>query len=114
MDRFEFLMVLLSIIIGLGISELLTNVAIQIRARKSTRGFWVHSGVVVLLFLSFLQLWWESWELRTVEVWTFPALLMMLAAPAALFVISHLVYPDKIEDADLEEYYFRNTRVCGR
>lgn len=52
MDRFEFLMVLLSIIVGLGISEILTNVARQIRARKSVQGFWVHSGVVVMLTLN--------------------------------------------------------------
>lgn len=52
MDRFEFLMVLLSIIIGLGVSEILTNVAKHIRARKSVRGFWVHSGVVVMLTLN--------------------------------------------------------------
>lgn len=111
MDRFEFLMVLMSIIIGLGISELLTNVARQIKARKTSRPFWVHSGFVILMFLAFLQIWWEAWELRSVEVWTFPALLMMLAAPAGLFVISHVMYPDVIEGADLEDYYFRNSRV---
>ncbi len=111
MDRFEFLMVLLSIIVGLGISELLTNVARQIRARQTCRPFWVHSGVVVLLFLAFLQIWWESWGLRSVEIWTFPALLLMLAGPAGLFVISHLIYPDEIEGADLESYYFKNARV---
>ena len=111
MDRFEFLMVLMSIIIGLGLSELLTNVARQIRARKTSRPFWVHSGVVILMFLAFLQIWWEAWDLRVIEVWTFPALLMMLAAPAGLFVISHVMYPDVIEDADLEDYYFRNSRV---
>ena len=111
MDRFEFLMVLLSIIIGLGISELLTNVARQIRARKNHRSFWVHSGVVALLFLAFLKMWWESWDLQTVDLWTFQALLLMLAGPAGLFVISHLIYPDEIEGADLEAYYFENTRV---
>ena len=110
MDRFEFLMVLLSIIVGLGIAELLTNVVRQIRARNNTQGFWVHSGLVAILFLAFLQIWWESWDLREVEQWTFPALLLMLAGPAGLFVLSHLLYPQEIEDADLEAYYFENSR----
>lgn len=111
MDRFEFLMVLMSIIIGLGLSELLTNVARQIRARKNSKVFWVHSGTVVLLLVAFLQIWWETWDLRVIEVWTFPSLMMMLAAPAGLFMISHIVFPDVIEGADFEDYYFRNSRV---
>ncbi len=110
MDRFEFLMVLLSIIVGLGIAELLTNIVRQIRAQNSTQSFWVHSGLVVILLLAFLQIWWESWDLRAVEEWTFPALLMMLAGPVCLFGLSHLLYPREIEGADLEAYYFEKSR----
>jgi hypothetical protein len=111
MDRFNFLMVLMSIIIGLGVTELLVNVARQIKHRKSGKAFWVHSGVVVLLFLAFLQVWWESWQLRVVDEWAFPYLLLMLATPVGLFLISHLIFPDDFENADFEVYYFENTRL---
>ena len=43
MSLFEFLMVLVSIIIGLGIAEILTGIARQIRCRSSIQGYWVHS-----------------------------------------------------------------------
>ncbi len=111
MDRFEFVMVLLSIIIGLGIGGLLTNVARQIRAGSKCKGFWVHSGVVAALFLAFLQMWWESWGLQRMDVWTFPLLLLMLVPPSGLFIISHLIYPNKLEGADLESYYFAKTQL---
>ena len=39
MSLFEFLMVLVSIIIGLGIAEVLTGVARQLRSRESTQGY---------------------------------------------------------------------------
>ncbi len=111
MDRFNFLMVLMSIIVGLGITEILINVARQIKLRKSSKPFWVHSGVVALLFLAFLQVWWESWQLRVVNEWAFPHLLLMLATPVGLFLISHLIFPEDFEDADFEEYYFENSRL---
>jgi len=111
MDRFNFLMVLLSIIIGLGTTEILVNIARQVKARKTCKAFWVHSGVVALLFLGFLQIWWESWGLHEVEQWAFPHLLLMIATPVGLFIISHLVFPDDFEDADMEQHYFDNARL---
>jgi hypothetical protein len=105
------LMVLMSIIVGLGVTEILVNVARQIKARKRSKVFWAHSGMVALLFLAFLQVWWESWQLHAVTVWTFPDLLMMLATPVGLFLISHLIFPDDFEDADFEVYYFDISRI---
>jgi hypothetical protein len=75
MSLFEFLMVLVSIIVGLGIAEILTGVARLIRCRESARPYWVHSLLVVSIFFALLQQWWELWELREVPEWTFIALL---------------------------------------
>ncbi len=111
MSRFEFILVLLSIIIGLGLTELLINVVRQIRAGKNTKFFWPHSVLVVILFFALLQIWWESWGLQGYGEWSFQVLLLMLAAPVSLFCISHLVFPSKIEGTDLEEYYFSKSRL---
>ncbi len=111
MDRFNFMMVLLSIIVGLGLTEILVNIARQVKARKTSKTFWVHSGVVALLFLGFLQIWWESWGLHELEQWAFPHLLLLLVTPVGLFLISHLIYPDDLEGVDMEEYYFENSRL---
>jgi hypothetical protein len=102
---FEFLMVLVSIIIGLGIAEILTGVADLLRGRGRTSYFWVHSLLCVAVFLALAQAWWESWGLRTAPEWTFLGLLLMLASPVFLFLIAHLLFP-KEPVADLETYYF--------
>lgn len=47
---FEYLMVLVSIIVGLGIAEILTGVARQYRHRHTSPGYWVHSCGVALIF----------------------------------------------------------------
>jgi len=64
MSLFEFLMVLVSIIIGLGLAEILTGIAKMIRARASIQPYWVHAVAVVVLFGALLQQWWEIWGLR--------------------------------------------------
>lgn len=111
MSRFEFVLVLLSIIIGLGLTELLINVVRQIRAGKNTKFFWPHSALVLIIFFALLQIWWESWGLQSYDEWSFQVLLLMLAAPVSLFCISHLIFPSKIDGTDLEEYYFSKSRL---
>lgn len=111
MDRFSFVMVLLSIIVGLGVTELLTNVARQIQQRQHTRFYWLHSVLVALIFVALLQQWWESWDQRTVETWTFPILLLMLGGPIGLYIISHLLFPSEIKGTDFKAYYFEYPRV---
>jgi hypothetical protein len=105
MSLFEFLMVLVSIIIGLGIAEILTGVARQIRCRGSTRGYWVHSLLVVTIFVALLQQWWEIWGLRVVPEWSFIGLALMLSGPVGLFLIAHLLFPEPMHGADFRRYY---------
>ncbi len=67
MDRFAFVMVLFSIIVGLGITELLTNVARQIRLRSKTKFSLLYTSVVAILFVALVQQWWEAWALQSVS-----------------------------------------------
>ncbi len=105
MSLFEFLMVLVSIIIGLGLAEILTGVARVIRYRKSVQGYWVHSVLVGVVFIAYLQNWWEIWDLRGAAEWTFIGLVIMLSAPASLFLIAHLLFPEPMGGASLREHY---------
>ena len=106
MSLFEFLMVLVSIIVGLGIAEILTGIARLIRCRGSIQGYWVHSVVVALIFLALLQQWWEVWGLRDAPEWTFHGLLMMLTGPVGLFLIAHILFPEPMQRANVREYYY--------
>jgi len=111
MQLFEFLMVLVSIIVGLGIATLLTGIASLIRVRGSIRPYWVHTVLVALVFLAHAQVWWESWGLSRAPEWSFLGLLMMLGTPVCLFLISQLLFPESSSGVDLAEYYFQNSRI---
>jgi hypothetical protein len=110
MSIFEFLMVLVSIIIGLGIAEILRGVARHIRNRDSVSSYWVHSVAVVFVFLALLQQWWEIWGLKGHLDWTFFGLLMMLSGPTGLFLIAYLLFPQPIQGTDFRDYYFGQMR----
>jgi hypothetical protein len=110
MSLFEFLMVLVSIIIGLGLAEILTGVAKMIRARATIRPYWVHAVTVVVLFIALLQQWWEIWSLRGHSEWTFTGLLMLLSGPVGLFLMAHLSFPEPAGGTDLREYYYSAMR----
>ena len=106
MGLFEFIMVILSIIVGLGIAELLNGVASAIQHRHTVKVYWVHALLTVAIFLALVQQFWEAWGLRNVEGWTFLALLQMLGFPICLYLCASLLFPDPIEGGDLEAHYY--------
>jgi len=111
MTQFQFVMVLLSIIIGLGVTDLLSNISRQIKLGRTVKFSWLQSSLVVFLFIALLQQWWETWGLQSVEHWNFGTMLLMLSGPVGLYIGSHMLFPHKIEDADLEDHYFDNAKV---
>ena len=108
MGLFEFLMVLVSVVIGLGITEILTGWANLLRARDGVRFYWIHVAFQFGVFFALLQQWWEFWDLAGVGEISFVAVLTVLTPPIFLFLIAHLLFPVRSEDVDLEEYYYRH------
>lgn len=106
MSLFEFLMVLVSIIIGFGLAELMTGVAGMIRNRDSVQPYWVHILIIAAIFVAHLQQWWEAWGLRSTPEWTFLGLLMLLGGPVGLFLIAHLLFPDPMRGTNFRDYYY--------
>ncbi len=108
MDRFEYVMVLLSIIVGLGITELLTNIARQTQMRVRSKFYWVHALLVVAVFVALLQQWWEGWDQQHVEAWSFHVMLFMLGGPIGLYIITHLLYPNQLDGVDFKIFYYES------
>jgi hypothetical protein len=107
MGLFEFVMVLLSVVIGLGLTEILTGAANLLRARETVRFYWVHVLVQFGVFFALLQQWWESWRWHGVGEVSLLAVMTLLASPVFLFVVAHLLYPPPSESSDLRGYYYR-------
>lgn len=106
MGLFEFLMVLVSVVIGLGVTEVLTGWANLLRARTAIRFYWILVLLQFGVFFALLQQWWEFWDLAQVGEISFVAVLVVLFPPILLFLIAHLLFPREPEQNDLETYYY--------
>ncbi|MEM9255310.1 MAG: hypothetical protein AAGA91_07675 [Pseudomonadota bacterium] len=104
MQPFEFVMILVSIILALGVKELLAGVARMLRGEL--RPYWIHTLWIGILFVMQLQYSWTLFDLEAREKWVFLDLLRLLTPPITLFLVSSLLFPVRGQSDDLAEFYF--------
>jgi hypothetical protein len=93
MSDFEYIAVLLSIILGLGITQLLSGIARLVRdGRALAPAWWIMVIVAVLLVMHF-QVWWASFGWRHIETWTFFSYVSFMVLPMLLFLLAYLILP---------------------
>ena len=115
MDRFEYVMVLISIIVGLAIAHMLLGVGGLIDRKAGgpkLRLGWTHPIWLGYTFIWTVQFWW--WEYRfaeIVDVWTMNLYLFLTTYAVSLFLLAVVLVPrtwDGVEDLD---EYFIDRRV---
>jgi hypothetical protein len=112
-SRFEYLSVLVSIVIALGISEIASSWGRLLRNRAHVRFYWLHAFWSVFTILLMIQFWWGFWEFRVVQSWSFPKLLAVIAEVLVLVLAGIILLPntDSNERIDLRAHYFDHCRV---
>jgi hypothetical protein len=111
-DAFSYLSVLLSIVLGLGLTQLLTATGRLIRHRDRVRVNWLPVLWAALLFLIYVQVWWAMYGLRLRREWTFLGFSVVLAQTATLYIMAAVALPEEIDEAgtDLGVYFDRHHR----
>src|SRR5947207_11832704 len=97
MDAFSYLSVLLSVIVGLGVTQLLTAAGRLIRHRDRVRVDWLPLLWAAVLLLVFVQVWWSMFGLRSYEDWTFVGFLLILSQTCTLYMMAAVVLPEQVE-----------------
>lgn len=112
MDEFNYLSVLISIILGLGITRLLKGLGQQIEFRAEIRSYWPSLCWAMTLLLIHVQTWWSMFGLRFVTNWSFLAFLVVLLQPIVLYLQAALILPSMIagEKVDLRRHYYAQSR----
>jgi hypothetical protein len=109
-DAFSYLSVLLSIILGLAITQILQGLRGIVLARWRVRIYWPVLGWVALLLIIAVQSWWAMFGLREVVTWTFPEFSVVLAQTVVLYMLAAIVLPDfGNEEVDLSRHYHEHT-----
>ncbi len=112
MTPFEFVTVLISIILGLGITQIMSGIADQIHQWDKVKLYWPHMLWVVLVFVLHVQQWWLTYELRFITSWRLPFFLFEILYPINLFILARILFPSGGEETshDLKKFYFQNYR----
>jgi hypothetical protein len=102
MSQFEYLSVLISIIIGLAITQLLSGAARLIQIRGRVRPHATTLCWMVTLFLLDTQIWWAAFFRRWMHEWNFFLFLLYLLMPILAFVLSYLVLPELGDEDEID------------
>jgi hypothetical protein len=112
MDEFGYLAVILSIILGLSVTQLLQGLSQVINARDRVRIYWPAIGWALLLLVIDVQAWWAMFGYRNRHAWTFLQFAVLLLETIVLYLLAALALPTPFgeETVDLRANYFRHAR----
>lgn len=109
MSPFEYLSVLISVIVGLSVSHLLTSAARLIQRRRQMRLYTPTVLWMATLFIVQIQIWWVAYDRRAEAVWTFFSFLGFLVIPVIGYLLCYVLVPDlEGEAVDLQTSYHQN------
>lgn len=111
MGPFEYLSLLTSVVIGLGIARVLVGIGRVLQGRRNLRHYWVHMLWSLNVFVFLLLNWWILFRWRDHGAWSFYLFVFVLLSPIVAFLLTVLLYPEPMSDeADLEVHFFANHR----
>jgi hypothetical protein len=110
MGMFEYVAVLTSIIVGLGITHLLQGTARLIQHPDAGRPYWVHLTWVLYMFLNAIFWWWWEFRLTRIEVWTFQMYIFVILFAVILYMLCALLYPSSLAGYHSFKDYFYSRR----
>lgn len=109
MDVFEYVAVMVTVVLALGLSHLLTSLASMLVHRERVRPYWVHAVWVFSLLALHLQAWLVLWTRRGQDEFPVAQVTMMLVAAALIFVSTRVLVPELPPrgSIDLRDHFFR-------
>jgi hypothetical protein len=111
-NSFQHVLTLISIIIGLGLAQILTNFNSLIKERKKVRFYWLPIYWAIGTFFLQVQWWWGIYKAKDMETWNFLFFSFIILNPISMFLASGSVLPKASPDInyDLQDYYYSNRR----
>lgn len=113
MTRIEYLLPLVSVLIGLAMADLVTSLHRLLRASDQVRWHWIPLHWAAVTFLILLAYWWSFYDVAQAAVWNnLFAFGSHIALLIILFLVAAAALPDRAGEGgvNLLEYYLRQRR----
>jgi len=104
---FEYVSILVSIILGLGITQILSAFSDLLYHHKKVRFYWPHTFWLVFILFLHIQDWFITYQLKDKPVWHLPELFFILLYPISLFCAAKMLLPtnEREERNDMKLFY---------
>ena len=112
MTPFEFLVILISVIMELSIARLVSGIGDLIRIIKSRNGYWVYSVWIFNVLLLISGFWWSmfGWSLK--KDWSFFYFVLLLIFTITLYLLTNFLVPKEIKkETNIKEYFLENRKM---
>lgn len=108
-SAFEYVSILVSIILGLGITQILSVLADLAYDTPRVKLYFPHTVWILFLLFLHIQDWFITYQLKDMPVWYLPELFFILAYPVVLYVLAKVIMPqaDDLDRRNLKTYYYR-------
>lgn len=109
---FEYIIVLIAIILGMGITQIVSGMANMVHRWDRVTIYWPHLMLIMLVFVIHIQEWWVIYEMRDFKQWRFATFLFIILYPVNLYILARILFPivGKGSILDLKKFYFENFR----
>jgi hypothetical protein len=106
---YQHVVVVMSIVVGLSVTQLLRGVAQLYRNRGRVRMHWLHSAWIAVTVVFSLLLWWTFWSYRGIADWNFLRFAIYLSPAVVFYFLVAIAIPDPSDPVDdMRQYYFAN------
>jgi hypothetical protein len=109
-EAFPHIRIVMGMVIGLGVTRLLSGLARIVQHPTQYRLYPVHLAWVGSMLLMLVHFWWWEFGLYGIETWTFGIYLFIVAYAVLLFLLSALLFPDSMADYVGYEDFFISRR----
>jgi len=110
MSSFEFIAALMSIIMGLGVTNLLAGAGRTFYRRRENPIDEVHIVLTIATLLLLALQWWVTFKWNTEVNWTFDKFLVLIAWTIALYLLTVFLYPPDLSEAEEHQGRFERNR----
>jgi len=112
-DAFNYVAVLVSIIVGLSATRVMSGLGEVIQAANRPRIYWVHVLWHITLLFNVMLGWWLLYRWRLTSDWTFFLFMWITIAPILTYLAAAILIPGELETTDSpdwRDYYYKNRR----
>lgn len=112
MSLFDYVMILISMVLSLGIARILESHAQLLKRGGEVRWSPTYLLWLIILLACHIDLWGSLWMLRNAPAWSLASLLVVLGGATSLFYASVLSAPEVLPGArvDLWAFHLENRR----